>query len=513
MSGRYRRVFRSASCWKVWAVGGLIALTGCMPRDFGQAVAFQVRQNRTVDAKSQPVAGMPYLRVDDYLLDRLQAAGSDANPNSRARILELLDGCHKLALESSDNEIARLSDAAARDLWRHCFPGEPLPAKIQEEIRRRHAQSLADGYRKYKGRLSNLNSEDQVRAEAIDICQKARPSVKTQRGSGPLLEWAHRSQGAEVRRQPMGNTDIRVYEPGRTADDPVRSDFTDETTRTLLEKLAPVIAQEISRSARYAERIDQIGAVRLQGDPAHVEVSIDTSEPQVYAYVRRVVIHGHEYPQLVYCYWFPEHPPARRGDPEAGPIDGATLRVTLDGRDRPAVIEAVQNCGCHFRCFASRRLDAAAKAEFGSASDQDQSALTRPGGSMAAIFSEDLFDAPETGDPRPIVFSPAGSHVPVGVAFGATGLEGRKVLERKQYGLHPYELLENMPTDFGRASMFGADGLVHNAGRTEGWLLAGTGMLSAGQPRQRGTQLICWDKQSFDDPHLLEKVFRLPRDF
>jgi hypothetical protein len=126
---------------------------------------------------------------------------------------------------------------------------------------------------------------------------------------------------------------------------------------------------------------------------------------------------------------------------------------------------------------------------------------------------DDLFDVPADDIHGPIVYSPAASHVPVGVSFDQSELSKRRILGRKGYELHAYELLENMPTNFGRASMFGADGLVHNAGRPEGWLMAGTGMLSAGQPRQRGTQLVCWDKHSFDDPHLLEETLRLPRDF
>jgi hypothetical protein len=38
-------------------------------------------------------------------------------------------------------------------------------------------------------------------------------------------------------------------------------------------------------------------------------------------------------------------------------------------------------------------------------------------------------------------------------------------------------------------------------------------MLSAGQPRQRGTQLIHFDEFDFDDPKLLEKLLRLPDEF
>jgi hypothetical protein len=61
--------------------------------------------------------------------------------------------------------------------------------------------------------------------------------------------------------------------------------------------------------------------------------------------------------------------------------------------------------------------------------------------------------------------------------------------------------------------MFGSDGLVHNAGRKEGLLLAPTGMLSAGQPRQLGTMKIRMDAYDQDDPRLLEEGLRLPNGF
>jgi len=334
-----------------------------------------------------------------------------------------------------------------------------------------------------------------------------------QRGQGVFLEMARASLPDEPKPPPSRTAKAIAYEPGPVASEPVKSAFDDAALRALLVQFAPRILQENSHRPSDAANCDMIGSVRLGGSPGRIEVAIQTDEPSVYAYARTVVVRDRDYVQLVYCYWFPEHPPAKFGDPEAGPIDGATLRITLDSESRPAIIEAVQNCGCHFRCFAARPLDDAARRDFGPPADPATSALTRPEGGVIEIIADDVFDLPAGAATRPIVFSPAGSHVPVGISFSDAALSAERIQARKRYELHAYELLENMPTDFGRASMFGADGLVHNAGRLEGWLMAGTGMLSAGQPRQRGTQLICWDKRSFDDPHLLEETLRLPKDF
>ena len=57
------------------------------------------------------------------------------------------------------------------------------------------------------------------------------------------------------------------------------------------------------------------------------------------------------------------------------------------------------------------------------------------------------------------------------------------------------------------------NGLVRGAERLEGTLFKPLGMLNAGQPRQRGTQLIQWDQYDLDDPRLLEKTLRLPASF
>ena len=88
-----------------------------------------------------------------------------------------------------------------------------------------------------------------------------------------------------------------------------------------------------------------------------------------------------------------------------------------------------------------------------------------------------------------------------------------KIAASRSYRLEPYETLTRLPLGNGIASMFGSDGLVHNAGRREGWLFAPTGMLSAGQPRQLGTMKIRMDAYDFDDPRLLERNLRLPDSF
>ena len=82
------------------------------------------------------------------------------------------------------------------------------------------------------------------------------------------------------------------------------------------------------------------------------------------------------------------------------------------------------------------------------------------------------------------------------------------------YRLRKYDELENLETPAGRlTSMFQDNGLVKGARRPEGIYFTPAGLLSAGQPRQRGTQLIHFDNWDLDDPHLFEQALRLPSDF
>lgn len=485
---------------------------GCMPADFNGAVDWQIQRDRATDAKSQAVEGMPFLRVDDYLLDRLAKVETLPADQVRTRMSECADECHLLALKTAVLEVERLSDRAIDDLWQKFFRDQTGPIDRRAKIRQRYLDSLSEGFKSFSGELAT-GSTDQLRDRARHVLAAARSSVKDRHGFETMMRMIRASHPTTPVPTKFDAPRVCVYSLGRLVKEPLQSDFDDARRLELLQRFAPRIVQQVPEMTAYASTCDMIGSVELRGSRAHVDVTIQTAQPSVYAYFRNAIVRDLERPQLVYCYWYPEHPPTQPGDPEAGPVDGATIRITLDSRMHPAIIEAVQNCGCHYRCFAARDLDCAAAKEFGVPPDKSLSALTRPDSAGIEIIVEDLFDRSNDEHRPPIILSPAAAHVPVGVTFDDSILKDRTILATNPYLLQPYELLENMPTPFGRASMFGSDGLVHNAGRAEGWLMAGTGMLSAGQPRQRGTQLICWDKHSFDDPHLLESSLRIPKDF
>ncbi|RJP40417.1 MAG: hypothetical protein C4547_02875 [Phycisphaerales bacterium] len=315
--------------------------------------------------------------------------------------------------------------------------------------------------------------------------------------------------------------------------------------------------------APYDPDIDRIGTVRLAG--AGDEVCIDTEQPSVYAHARHTWVRGRRLVQLTYTYWFPAHPKLKRFDPEEGRIEGAVLRITLDPTGRPMLFETVLCCGCYHRCYPADYVERAACARYGRPEKGKTWCVERDvPGRMDWIVPETV-EVVSAHPGHPILFSRAGYHGPAGITFDSSVLESRTVLQRRGYALRCYDELEQLPIGgedrsavrparfssseprasaradspiadrplnglgesmhaargFREASggsrrvgsMFQANGLVRGAERLEGKLLAGTGMLSAGQPRQRGTQLLHWDQYDFDDPHLLERCLRLPEGF
>jgi hypothetical protein len=78
------------------------------------------------------------------------------------------------------------------------------------------------------------------------------------------------------------------------------------------------------------------------------------------------------------------------------------------------------------------------------------------------------------------------------------------------YELHPYREMELTRSSGHVTSVFDRNGLARKSDRLETYLLAPTGLFHAGTPRQRGTQMIHFDQQDFEDPSLYEERLRWP---
>jgi len=253
--------------------------------------------------------------------------------------------------------------------------------------------------------------------------------------------------------------------------------------QTLFAAYAPSF--EIAVQADY----DRIGALRWRrGSPVP---EVDGAVQVVYVHPAWTRYRDRVLLQLVYTVWFPERPPISDGDIFAGKLDGITWRVTLAPDGAPLLYDSIHPCGCYHLFFPTPRAQA----------------LPAPGGLEEWMFSpQSLPDMAETE--RPLLRIASGTHYleKVSVVRGSDSLA--------RYDFRPYGALRSLPRlDGGRASAFGADGLVPGSERPERSLLWPSGIVSAGAMRQWGRQATAFvGRRHFDDPDLLEKRFRFNLD-
>lgn len=507
ITGRPRNWFLLLSC--------MLATAGCAPKSFLDGVAWKVRRAGMQNAAFQGIGGRPYLRVDSFVLDQLnQVEAADEVVAARVLLNEFLSDARRLGQYAVNNEIDRLAPRDVQWLWSRFFVGDSIPTAMRQAIRERFFLEAEPQFAKLSDQVRQAGSLDQLHKLARSIGKRVKPSPKDRRGSGVLLAIISASIKEERGHLDRGGLDVDVYEPGVEFDcaSPVRTGCGTKEDE-LLAAYAPIIVQERSPTATYDPSVDQIGTVRALGRPGRRRVEIDTRVPSVYAYPQYTWANGQPHLQLTYTYWFPEHPKLKAIDAEAGKLEGVTLRITLDMQNKPAFFETVLNCGCFHRAYPAARVEEAACTQNGSPIPGKRLCAERVIDGRIDWVMPEVVVVEEASSARPILFSRAGWHGLAGVSFELREVDRRSVLDRRSYRLRCYEDLERLPLDGGFVSMFESNGLVRGAKRLEGWLLAPSGMLSAGQPRQRGTQLLHWDQYDFDDPHLLEQCVRLPSGF
>jgi len=512
-----------------------------------------IRKADVRDAKRRVFGRQPWARADVRsltLLDEALTATTRDEVLARARRFldtAALDGERSFVLELDLLDAGRRTDLA-RELG---CDGSPEDPALQGDAARDCILAL---YREDARMLLAAQMDDLRRADGLDeltarleaLRDGLRPSIKT-RGklrrrilTAPAFPavWAWRkSHSAHEYEGPQWidyGDRYRLFAPELSMVDAPVFDAGDGTRASLedtelLSRFAPVVVQEVAPppsaeeatepgpDAPYPPETDRIGSFALAPDDAgKPRPVVDTERPASYAYVDRLPLHGRELTQLVYTFWYPEHPKLKPSlDVEAGEIEGITLRITLDPAGTPRLFETVYNCGCSHRLFVDRELEQAAAAELGPPEGD------RPYSIQRAVDGRIDWIVPELVDrvpgARPMLFVRSGFHMPATVRFalpeGFLDGDGEPRGESEGYELHAYRELERLPWGDGWASLFNDKGLVRGARRLEGLLLMPLGLLQAGQPRQRGTQLIHFDQADFDDPAIYDTYLRLPESF
>ena len=280
----------------------------------------------------------------------------------------------------------------------------------------------------------------------------------------------------------------------------------------LLQQFAPLIVHEVDPNATYPMENDRLGKVYLTGkNYDEIVPMVDTTQPAVYAYVDQKNMQGTEVKQLVYTLFHPSHPQLSKFDPEAGPFDGWTIRITLDQNDRPLDFESVSNCGCYYKNFPTDRLELMASKAFPEKLDGKNFYVENSvDGKYDAVVPELVTDIDTQQANDIVVYFSAGHHQLITIRSKQHAELLDHASTQHAYQLHSYTELENLPFNNRYASLFGTDGLVRGAHRPECTLLKPSGLYHAGHPRQRETQMIYFDEAQFDDPGLLATYLRLP---
>jgi len=246
--------------------------------------------------------------------------------------------------------------------------------------------------------------------------------------------------------------------------------------KKLVAHFAPIFIQDIS--APY----DRFGRVMWEMDRLEVE----TENPTVYWYVSHAFLKGEPVLQINYVIWYSER--AGRNSPwiERGYLDGLTVRVSLDSRARPFMVDLMNNCGC-YHLFSPQK--------------------TRVERVVSKRFALDPFV------PQWLPEIPPGKRLGIRVNSGWHQVlrllaltPARKAVP---YELVPYEVLETLPRKEGRTeSVFDAKGIAKGSARIEAFFFFPMGVPSVGSMRQRGNHPIALTgRVHFDDPYLFDRNF------
>ena len=436
------------------------------------------------DAQDAAVPGFPYLRVS-RLLAALRPA---AHANDQA-LHALAERMLALDREARRYEIVNLpaapdasSDGAAamrrtRDCGRLLREIDLAKPEMRQALLER--AQVPDDYRlasRILGLywLTRIPFAEGVRRQEEETREAFRRAPAVVQDSGALRYLRYAPEPSEpLTRALAARLLARSAENALGIPEPAEDDL-----KALLAAYAPSF--EIEVKGDY----DRFGALRwLRGANSP---SVDGAQLVVYGhpawtrYGDRVLL------QLVYTLWFPERPAQSDGDLLAGKLDGITWRVTLAPDGEPLAYDAIHPCGCYHQFFPTPRA----------------SARPAPGGIDEWMFSPKSL--PRIGDgERPLVRIASGTHYVEGVAV----VRGTDSLVR--YELRPYGELRSLQSySGGRASAFGADGLVPGTGRAERFVFWPMGIVSAGAMRQWGRHATAFvGRRHFDDADLFEKRF------
>ena len=374
-------------------------MTGCadtsLPSAHHQIAAVDPADNLIFDKKVYDVrylniAGFEHIKVDRYLLERLDFFNRLQGIATKKTFVEsFLNDAYSLNNKVVFTEANKISNKDLLAYFKNVSRAQGgnwdggdddlLETNASEEnIRDRFINSYRlhaeKEFSKELGIFTNLKTEKEVDDYWHFLVENIEESILT-RGranrlwsTAPLVpvvySWIWYIALNEDRDAHSPEfIDRTVFHPEKTVYTADPATITDEWT--LLEYYAPIFVQGEDPNASYEKTIDRFGRVWLAGE-GNVDATpqISTDRPTVYAYMESNETSGGTIRKLVYARWYPEHPEMRSFDPEAGHIDGWTLRISLNEKNRPLLVESVASCGCYYKVFPTTQLEKWSEEEY-----------------------------------------------------------------------------------------------------------------------------------------------------
>ena len=456
---------------------------------FFELIDRSVAETGVRDASVFAVSGFPYLRTNRFLTGLKDDLTNGSRKAQWLRLMQQLD------LEARQKEINNLPAEALQDLAR--LLGEPSGRQMLQQRAAFYSEKLL--------------THDQRQSNFYDLLLESvtDPSEysTTMRILGiypltliPVTIVTHRVQNKFRKHHLVAADQIEIlgeltaYKPSHVTDysdrivrlildrsrqNPLRVPRPSAADRqTLLTMFAPVIYQDV------AGDYDEIGEVVWQDD----KVKINPAKPTVYCYLSHARLKGMPVLQLNYVFWYSSRNGRESPWIEKGPLDGLTVRVSIDFDGAPFMIDIMNNCGCyHFFVPHVKKIG---------------KMIPTPDGIDAFVPRRLPASFPQKRLKLRII---SGWHQVVNMDDAMTAARFLP------YQLSDYKQLEMLPRDDQSfESIFNSAGIGKGTERIEPLIFFPMGIVDVGSMRQRGhhaTKLV--GREHFDEPDLFDRNFEV----
>ncbi|WP_245823690.1 hypothetical protein [Photobacterium proteolyticum] len=281
--------------------------------------------------------------------------------------------------------------------------------------------------------------------------------------------------------------------PSQLSSEEIQSWF--ERTRQQSHLGWPLLTEyQVARLSEYYAPEFLIESASLDDKPGQVAYHsgglpyINTSRPTLYTSHSYTRFHGQILLQLEYSLWFAHRTATSAIDPYAGQFDGLLVRLTLDSRGRPYILDSIHHCGCYHIVFA---LDTQLK--FAPRNTRIEAPIT-------------MHVNPRAGAATLQVTVSKGEHMMKGVRWIQNSTLSH------QLNVLDYQQLRSLPLQKNQhKSLFDEQGMLMASTRLERWYLWPFGVKSPGTMRQIGHHATAFiGERHFDDADMLSPLFQKP---